>query len=487
MHRLITLALIALLLLPAHGQAAEGEPWLFDLGPIISRRMDIHGDVRWRALGPFLERALADEGQTLTAVRPLYSHVDDPAAERSRSEYLWPLAYSKTFREEHSGRILLGFWTRFDTEDPKSRYRFWLIPVYFQGRDAHGENYYALFPVGGHINEFLGRDKIKFWAFPLYMRTELNEVVSRSYLWPIVSHTDGRGIYRFRVFPFYGQNRHRDRYSKKFIMWPFWTTAEYFYEGSSGKGYILFPIYGRLKLDDQQSWMVLPPLFRVSRGDRMNMALLPWPFIHRRTGEIQQTYVWPLWGQKKMRGVESQFLFWPLLYGERLDHLDELTERTYALPFYYSETRTVRHALESDPDTPPPLEQTANYKKIWPLFSYTRDGEDLRVRTLDLWPLKNTPSIERNYAPLWTLFSHVRHQDAADTELLWGLYRRERRGEEQAYTSLFPLVDWSSDEVEEVRRWNLLKGLIGYERQGADRRLRLLYLLRINLTGVEEP
>jgi hypothetical protein len=188
-----------------------------------------------------------------------------------------------------------------------------------------------------------------------------------------------------------------------------------------------------------------------------------------------------------MRGVESQFLFWPLLYGERLDHLDELTERTYALPFYYSETRTVRHALESDPDTPPPLEQTANYKKIWPLFSYTRDGEDLRVRTLDLWPLKNTPSIERNYAPLWTLFSHVRHQDAADTELLWGLYRRERRGEEQAYTSLFPLVDWSSDEVEEVRRWNLLKGLIGYERQGADRRLRLLYLLRINLSGVEEP
>ncbi len=491
MHWVIRVCLLVLLCVPmTHGtQADEREPVEFDFGPIISRQRDLHGHMRLRALGPFFERATQDDGQTLTAVRPLYSRYEHPELEQIRSEYLWPLAHSKRFRNEHSGRILPAQWTRFDTTDPLSRYRFWLLPIYFQGRDMHGENYAALFPIGGRIHEFMSRDKIEFMLFPLYMRTELNEVPSYSYMWPIVSHTRGRGIYRFRVFPFYGQNRHRDRYNKKFVMWPFWTSGEYFYPGSKGSGFILFPFYGQIKLDNERSWMVLPPFFRVTRGDRVNKVLAPWPIFQRRTGEIRQTYLFPLWGQKTMRGGHSRFFVWPILQELRVDHGDEVMHRFLLLPVYYSETKRER-SLAPDPSAPVPRgELTANYQKIWPLVSYWRDEDETRFRMLDVWPLKHTPSIERNYAPFWTLISNVRRGVSSDTEVVWGMYRRQRRGEDRTYTSVFPLFNYKRDDrsEEEIRRWSVLKGLIGYERHGTRRRYTLMYVIRWGQREESDP
>jgi hypothetical protein len=485
-RRCALVALAGLLGGPGCTTPQSPESARFDFGPIASRRVDALGEVRLRGLGPLLEWSEGEDERRFAAVRPFYSRVEDPATERWRSDVLWPVGYTKRFKDEVSGRFLTALWTRFDVEDPASRYRFWILPFYFQGRDAEGDGYVGVFPLGGRIHEFLGRDRITFWLFPLYLKMELNEMESHSLFWPIYSETRGDGLYRFRVFPFYGQNRLEGRFNKKFVLWPFWTSAEYFYPGSSGKGFVLFPLYGQLKLDDQRSWMVLPPFFRVARGGRVNMALLPWPFIQRRTGEIDQVTVWPLYGQKRMRGVESRFFAWPLIWQERIDQADARVVRRYALPVYYAERKREQVTTTAlDPNTPVPRgELTANYQKLWPLLSYRREGDTARFRMLDLWPLKQTGGIERNYAPLWSLLQYTRHGEATDTELLWGLYRRERRGEEQVYTSLFPLVDWGRDERDaEVprRHWALLKGLLGYERQGTNKHLRLLYVLRVPL------
>lgn len=463
-----------------------------DWGPLFSRQQDVHGHWRWRALGPFFEHALGEEGQTLTAVRPLYSRMEDPVSSRRRSDYAWPVGYSRRLGDDQHGRILLTFWTRHDLNDPESRYHVYVFPVYFQGRDRQGESYVAIFPLGGRIHEFLGFDTIRFTLWPLYVRTEQNEIVARSYLWPIVSHTSGKGIHRFRVFPFYGQNRHRDRFKKQFIMWPIWTEAEYFYPGSSGSGYILFPLYGRLKLEDQRSWMVLPPFFRFSRGDRVNFVLAPWPFFQRRTGEIQQTYIWPLYGQKSMPAVDSRFVLWPLYRESRIDRGSTIVRRNNVMPFYYSAVERER-AVPPRPlglDDPVPRGQvSARYQKIWPLWSYQQAGDETRFRMLALSPLRESGPIERNYAPLWTLLQSTRLEEASETEVLWGLIRRQRDGEEQAYTSIFPLANWERDERgdDPVRRWSLLKGLLGYERHGTNRQYRLLYVLRWGTSEETEP
>jgi len=448
-------------------------PRSFDFGFIASRHPDIHGVTRLKALGPFFEHADDGHGQRLTAFRPWISRYTDLKNERARREILWPLHYDKTFRNEAGGRTLVAFWHDFDTTDKKSRYRFWLFPFYFQGRDTHGDAYGAVFPFGGHIYEFLGQDKIVFWLFPLYSRHQVNEVVTRSWLWPVYSRTEGNGIYRFRVFPFYGQAKHRDKYSKKFVLWPFWTSARYYYPGSSGYGYVLFPLYGRIKVEDQSTWMVAPPLFRVSRGDRMNWILAPWPFVQIRTGEVNQRYFWPVYGKKQMRGVQSRFVLWPFIFEEQLDRGAIIARRSYILPFYYADVHRSRVADEDDAG-----QVTQRYHKLWPLFSYWRDGDQVRMRSLDLWPLKNTPAVERNWSPLWTLYSHTASGENRDTEILWGVYRRHVRGEAYRYTSMFPLVEWGRDSARDRRHWSLLKGLFGVERHDNTTHYRLLYLIK---------
>jgi len=278
------------------------------------------------------------------------------------------------------------------------------------------------------------------------------------------------------VFPFYGQLKREEAYRKRFVLWPIWTEAEYYYPGSSGRAYILFPLFGRTRLEDQDTLMVVPPLVRFSRGERLNVVNSPWPFIQIKTGEVEQLYLWPLFGRRVMRGQRTTFALWPLIWGHRTDRSDAIVRRSMLIPFYYSE---VQEARVMDPEED--VRRIAVQRKVWPLGSYRREGEESRFRAPDLWPVRDIPVVERNWAPLWTLYARTRMEDDLDSELLWGLYRHRRRGEEKSYTSIFPLLEWKRDDREEEDRfrWSLLKGLIGYEREGDNRRLRLLYLLRI--------
>lgn len=479
MKRVVFACLLFFCMRPAHGEEPGGSP-SFDLGFIAARYEDLHGVQRLRILGPFLEYSVSPEDDSFTAFRPLFSRVegDDPAA--YRMEIVWPITSTKRLEDEVSGRFLLAYWRRHDVEDPESRYHIRVLPVYFQGRDKHGDSYFAVFPLGGRIHEFLLQDRIQFLLFPVFADTERGGVETRHFIWPVYATTRSEPLYRFRVFPFYGQLKREDKYNKRFVLWPIWTEAEYYYPGSSGWSYILFPVYGRIKLEDQDTIMLVPPIVRFSRSERLNVVNSPWPFIQIKTGEVEQLYLWPLFGRRVTRGQRTTFALWPLIWNHRVDRGDGIMRRSTVVPFFYSEVMETRPVgPEVDPEV------TAAYRKIWPLGSYRREGDESRFRTLDLWPLKDAPVVERNFAPFWTLYSRTRFEDNVDSELLWGLYRRRVRGEESAYTSVFPLVEWKRDERDEDEkyRWSLLKGLIGYEREGDDRRVRLLYLLRLGGRG----
>jgi hypothetical protein len=459
--------------------AQTNEPFTFDCGPIASRHVNADGHLRLRVLGPFFEKTETPEGDDFWGLRPLYAQAEDSQAERKVHDFVWPLGSAKRFRNQASWRFLVAYSQRFDVTDPESRYRFWLLPVYFQGRDADGEGYVGVFPIGGKIHEILGRDRVTFALFPLWMHSTVNEAETTDVLWPIYSRTEGEGLDRVRVFPFYGKSSLEGKYEKRFVMWPFWTWARYKYAGSSGTGYIVFPLWGHIDLTDQESWMFLPPLFRFHEGQSLDYMYAPWPIVQKSSGQIEKFYLWPLWGKKRMHGVTSSFALWPLFWREKIDRGDSIKRRFVAMPFVYSAVRRARDNEEK---------VLARYHKIWPLFSYRREADVSRFRVLALWPLEHTAPIERSWAPLWTLAHRTRVGERAETELLWGLYRHCSEGESYCYDSLFPLYSWRRDESGDIktREWSLLKGLIGYKREGGQRSFRLLYFLRFGTKEKEQ-
>jgi hypothetical protein len=452
-----------------------------DAGPLYSTGKDVHGTATAQAVGPLVERQASDDGMTFKAVRPFWSRVTDPGNERAVSDFLWPLGMNKTYRGERDWRFFPAFGHDFDVDQPRSRHRWTVFPLLFGGRSLHGDPYFAIFPLGGTLCEFLGRDRIVFVLFPLYGYTKMDETRSHSVLWPVFSRTVGPDIYRWRAWPFYGYSYNQDRWTKRFVMWPFWTSVEYHFPDQQGGGYILFPIYGRLDVGDRHSRMLLPPFFKYEwAGDRHRAWNAPWPFLQYSRGSVDKFYLWPFYGRKALAHERQWFALWPLVSARRSELPKKTVNHFRALPLVYYESAFDRQPAGAVDDTGSVRKKEAlsRYFKLWPLFSYRREADHSLLRALALWPLKHTPGIERNWAPLWSLYTRERAGDARESELLWGLYR-QRRTASQHDVSVFPLLQTRRDDLRESASWSILYGLFGIERQGPRRTWRFLYFLKV--------
>lgn len=476
---LLTLALTAGLL---SGGATARASATFDWGFLASRHEDVNGDRCFKALGPFFQTATSTQDWRLLAVRPLYSSVHDPENDRRAKDWLWPVATQRRFKNDSQSRYGIFYHYNHNVGQPQPRYRFWLLPFYFQGRDAKGLTYHAVFPLGGSIHEFIGRDEINFVLFPIRSTSRLNELRTSNWLWPLISTTHGDRVERHRVLPFYARSELQGAYTKRAVLWPVWTDVRYEYKGASGSGYILFPLWGHLKLENQKTWWLVPPFFRYTRGEQMNKLYLPWPFFQRITSKTENLlYLWPLWGHKHLENVDRHFFLWPLGWREERDRGDHWSRSFQFVPFYYSASSR-KKAEGPDAVEPPPH---AVYRKLWPLCSYRREGDQSRFKALELWPFAEAAAVERNWAPLWTLYRRDARGDRRQTEFLWGLYRHHRDADRR-FWSVFPLVTWERDnQRRRYREWEILKGLIGRARDDSHARWRLLYFLHWG--SLQEP
>ena len=397
---------------------------------------------------PFYRNASSGD-MSLQAWHPFYSSFE--GKERWQKDYLWPLFTRKGFKDEEYARFLVLGWHS-DFSKGEGRERTWVLPFYFQGTAADGAHYFALFPLGGRICEFLTRDRIDFVLFPLWARSSINEVKTTSVLWPIYSKTKGDGVERFRVFPFYGSSKLAGKYHKQFVCWPFYTSVKLTGARNPGSGFILFPLYGHVRTEHGRNQWFFPPFFRFAEGDGQRIVYAPWPFVQWSDGDVYKRYLWPLYGEKEAGTLSCRFLFWPLIWSSVNQRAENKQERFSVLPFFQSE-KTIR----STSDVPDEVERRveSNYWKVWPLMSWERKGEVSRFRLLDLWPMRNTEGIERNWAPLWTLYRQTQNDGVVERRLLWGIYDQKKGANES--------------------EWSLLKGLVRYNKKEGGRTLRILF------------
>ena len=463
----------AFLFVPCIGMADDDDgPVYFDWGPIASRMEGIDGIVRKQAIGPFYEHGDAPGGDQFSAYRPLYVRYLDAGSGRLHREYFWPVAVSKTVDDHHYWRFLLAYYYNWDTTAPNSRSRFMVFPFYYQGRDSKGENFFAVWPIGGTLREMFWNDKITFVLWPIRIKTEINESRTSHWVWPIYAKGSGENMERFRVLPFYGRYT-RDRVTRKSIMWPFHTSVSYLSPTAEGDGYILWPLWAHFSYPSEETWMVLPPFFRWTQSDKLTKRHLPFPFIQTGTGEVEKFYVWPLWGTKKMPGNSSWFFLWPLVNRQRIDKPEGVLHRFRIVPIAWKDWTVTRDEDGTEPEV------LSSYFKLWPLFSWRKAGDRASFRSLALWPMKNTGPVRRNWEPFWTLYKRNWVEDASESELLWGLYRHRCGPEDYRYLSLFPLFTCQDGgQTEDSSSFSILKGFFGMERHGETRRWQVLYFLR---------
>ncbi len=389
-------------------------------------------------LGPFFETAHDEAGSSMVAVRPFFSRETTPTNApdlRVETDVAWPLGISSRRDDHFYWRALLFYGMGVDDapDSPGDPSRFRLFPLFFTGHTLRGEDYAAVFPLGGTIRNFLVFSEVSFFLFPIYAEGRTAGVEFRSVLWPFYLTRHGEHVDQLRVWPFYGEAEHRGKRittTNRFVLWPLWTETSS-YGAVSGDGFVLFPLFGhshyeREKRGDEESWTFLPPLFSYGRGDdgyrRLNA---PWPFVRfLDMDDHHERHLWPLYGRSERRGLHRDYFLWPFFSKTRVDAGRETNSVTHvAMPLYF-------HREKSVADADGAITSRRAYSRLWPFFSY-RDGDagvSFRFPELSLW--SGSQQVERNWAPLWSFYTYRKKPDGAYcNDVLWGFCSWGRNAE----------------------------------------------------------
>ena len=323
-------------------------------------------------------------------------------------------------------------------------------------------------PFYGHIRNRLLLNDVFFVMFPFYAETRKKDVVTDNYVYPFFALRHGDGLTGWQFWPVVGRE-HKDITSATngfgdVSLVPghdtFFALSPIYYDNTAGvgsdnpeKSLGVFPFYARLRSPQRDSTTVLWPFFSWidDRGKKYHEWQGPWPFVIFTRGEGKHTSrVWPLFSQSHDQRFESDSYLWPL-YQYHGYHTEQLLQERTRVMFYLYENTLEKNLLTG-----------AEKRRVdmWPFFQWHRDAkgsERLRVLALLEPVLPDQRGIERNWAPLWSLW---RADDNATTgcqsrSLLWNLYRSER--------------------TPTAKKTSLLFGLFQYNDDGATEKLRLFY------------
>jgi len=493
-------------------------------------------------VAPFVEVRRAEDSSTVHVLWPLFSRhssLDERsfalrplvAAEsrpgRKDVEILWPLA---SYRREGEDRTFylrpLFMYKRRVRAGPEGREvdtDWMLFPVLFGGRDTHEGAYFGIFPLGGVAKGALGKKRISFFLWPLWMATVDARYRSVSFMWPFISYWKGEDTQGRRLWPFFGVNRREGRFDRRFYLWPLWSRWRMGLDTKyPGEATFFLPFYGRMTsravtesggepVPFRDTVTVLWPLFSYQRLAVRNMESLhvPWPFIGlERADGLVVRKLWPIWGERKSNDRRDRFALWPLyrrsvwhdqdeehrwhnvavLFSSELARWVESKDGTRLPPawpegFGFIPDPRIEAGRHRPWETAPPGSEVRSRRwvQLWPLFHYSRDETgERRFQMLSLLPRRAGGRAEALWSPFYTLYRCERSDRERRDSAFLGLVRHFRRsdrsdGPGMRYVNVAGIVSYHRRSGI-GKKFALLGGLVGYERVGDRRAWRFLWI-----------
>lgn len=451
-------------------QAKKGT--IFTLWPLIDYRSSpAEGFSNLSILGPLIKfQKRGDDRET--AIRPFFYQSNHSKDLASSTYFLYPAAYHESTPDADTYQVLRLFQksTFRKDEGTEREQSTMLFPFYIEGTSEKRGPYRSLFPFYGDIYDRFWRDEYHFLMFPIYGSTVNRGTTTRHYLWPIFSRTEGENESGFGVFPLYGESEKVGVYSKRFVLWPFYTAGETGLDTDNPtEKKFFFPLYASTDSPKRTSRSYLWPFFgyTVDREKKLEEIDYFWPFITKVRGEQRRADTFlPIYSRDTFPGGEKRWYLWPFYKHEeiRSDIFNQDQDRV--LFFLY------RSSHESWPKDGKERQRTA----LWPLFLYQSSPSGVSSISLPA-PVESVfdrEGIEKNWAPFWRLYQRRWDENGnSASSLLWNLFWHERRGPELAY-ELFPFISYK--RTKDKSELKLLKGLIRLKSGAEEQDLSLLWL-----------
>lgn len=458
---------------------ASGERDPINIWPFYDERDDPVDRVHVRSgLGPLLESSRALDGSTQDlAIRPLYHRHEERQFRLLEWEGLYPVMTYTRSEEHWEFTFLYALNTRGEGSIPAEREeRFDVFPFYLSGRSDTGETYRWILPFGGRALDRMGRDEIEFILFPLYVRTVFQGVERRYFPWPILSVSSGEKVRGFRFNPLVGYEVKEGVYERRYLLWPFFIQERKDLGGENPEESLLvFPFYMSQRSPASDNVSVLWLFNYVqNRPRQFEQWSLPWPFIVIARGETRTINRFLPFFTLERRLLRNELLLrelkttdlavlYPLYIHSEVETPDSLNVRDRIAWWLYSDVR------ETGKDG------SSRRIDAMPFFRYIRDREGA-IQFQTLAPVEaimpGNEVFERNYSPLWALFTYRRNPQGDEVRsFLWNLVRHESTRSGWRLEVLGPLLAYR--EHGEETRLSILGGLLSSDVRSGVRSVRL--------------
>lgn len=395
------------------------------LAPVFTELSTAGGGTEVEALGGAARvRQVRPEGPVAQwALRPIVIHDIEPSGD-FMTRFLTPLGTSESRGAEYTWQLLpVTRYHRRVLESGETEWQLLTLPGIYWSRQADGRVVRAWFPFAGVMEDFLSFDRLDFFLFPLFVRSEREGRIAYHFLFPVFSYTHGTGGPSWRVWPLYGHSKYAGRYDRHFALWPIWSFEKNRLWASPDRQetqWLLFPLLGRTTRGRYQATSILWPFFGYANDPETGFWSFdgPWPFvrIHRDpVNDVRRTRFWPLYSTYHGDGLDSTWYLFPIVNLRHEVYPQAEKNSVYVIPFWQSWKRFDDVAGRS------------SFQKLWPLYQVERTEEhSARTAFPALNPLWRTPEIDEMYAWIYELYTRdVNHEQVRERSWL-GLYRREK-------------------------------------------------------------
>jgi len=358
-----------------------------------------------------------------TSFCPFYSTFSN--RQQTGTDLLWPICIFRTYHNRAYQQFFPYLHIKYTDNTPREQW--WILPIFTHGTSHKNKKYTALFPIAGTLKDVAGYNSIHFYLFPLYISGEKSRSKSKTILWPIFNKTTSPYRTKWRIFPFYGESNTKIA-KHKFILWPFIhlstpqkeTKCRY-----KQNSIFILPFWGKKTITKNNtpyltSTTYLWPFFSHTKSKNINKLNCPWPFyqhhtINKNDNTKEKKDYWPIYGKTTINGkLHKKYYLWPII--NQLYSYDKETSKTFTnFAFFYQHKTTTKNKTK--------IHDTL---KIWPILKKESSQKQKSLQILALWPYKDYQPIQRNLAPLWTLYSSINTKNHKYRSILWGLWQQNK-------------------------------------------------------------
>ena len=418
--------------------------------------------VSW-SIPPFLEKKVSEDKE-LFWFRPFI-------ARYYYSYFLYPLGREHRRKDHFYWSTLFGLFN-YESYISNKVYREGLFFPFYFFKKGFGKDmdYAAVWPLGGTVKNFLGKDQADWFMWPLWVKTQNKGAINYWFPWPFLNKRTGQAS-GFGFWPLGGHFYQKNVYDERYMLWPLIYHHKQFNKDALKKGFL--PFYAYEVSPNVKDISIIWPIWgrRWEKAPKYEEYRILWPLWVQGRGEVRNVKRWaPFYSYSENKCLKRRktWFVWPFIKQTNWEEhgVDIQQEQFLYFVFWHQEQRNHKNQ-----------KFLASKTHFWPLYSYWDNGQGHRQLQM-LSPFEvffpDNKMVRDIYTPLFSFYRYDENCGTIKQSFFFNWFNEERTPNNDVTLHCGFLLDYKNTQKEKC--FSIFKGLLEYKKINDEKSFKIFWL-----------